>query len=528
MSTYVDKGGLMAEQLTFDFNAPLASLPQLWTPDDIFNSFDAVTIGRFREDGRVERKRVEVSQKDLGDYVSMWANTQPSGGIVFIGVDNIGRITGCRHAEERHINDLEQVRRFCLDGRLEFKRAAVKNYKGEDDFVIGLRVHYREDKLVETVSGEAYTREGDEKRELTETEKREIRLNKGELDVESERVPLNFPSDFDAPLMEQFRNNYVAKRALKDRFSVVDVLSLAKLGKHGPAGFEPNLACALLFANDPRTIVPGAFIRVIRYDGSEEQFGKKMNTIASFVADGPLPLQITRAEEFIGTQIREFTRLGRGGRFETKPEYPRDVWLEAIVNAAVHRSYNLRHMNIFVKMFEDKIVIESPGSFLPPTTPATVYDAHNPRNSNLMWALFYFDYVQCAFEGTRRMRQGMRDANLPDPLFLQKQSGTFQVSVTLENDLEHRKQYVRAEASSSISAELYAGLSEPEKMIVNYLADKARVNVTEACLIIARGWRETKAMLEGLEKKGILGRLPGKPKSKHRYYHLSKGSKVKV
>jgi predicted HTH transcriptional regulator len=77
---------------------------------------------------------------------------------------------------------------------------------------------------------------------------------------------------------------------------------------------------------------------------------------------------------------------------------------EAVVNAVVHRSYNLKNMNIFIKMFNDKFVVESPGAFLPPTTAETVFDAHNPRNPNTMWALYYFDFVQCAFEGTRRMR----------------------------------------------------------------------------------------------------------------------------
>lgn len=76
------------------------------------------------------------------------------------------------------------------------------------------------------------------------------------------------------------------------------------------------------------------------------------------------------------------------------------------------------------------MVVESPGAFLPPTTADTVFDAHNPRNPNIMWALYYFDFVQCAFEGTRRMRNEMRAANLPDPIFVQKTSGTFQVSVT--------------------------------------------------------------------------------------------------
>jgi ATP-dependent DNA helicase RecG len=128
--------------------------------------------------------------------------------------------------------------------------------------------------------------------------------------------------------------------------------------RRGSKGFEPSLGCALLFANDPRVIVPGAYIRVLRYDGAEEQFGRNLNIIADRQVEGPLPLQITAAKSFISSQIRNFTRLGRDGRFATNPEYPEDVWLEAVINAVVHRSYNLKNMNIFVKMFEDKFVVE--------------------------------------------------------------------------------------------------------------------------------------------------------------------------
>lgn len=119
---------MVSEQFEFDFNAPLAGLPQLWTPDDIFNTLDGPTLLRFKEDNRVERKRVEVSQRDLADYLSMWANTQPHGGIVFIGIENAGKITGCAHADVTHINDLEQVRRLCSDARIDFKRIPVRNH----------------------------------------------------------------------------------------------------------------------------------------------------------------------------------------------------------------------------------------------------------------------------------------------------------------------------------------------------------------------------------------------------------------
>ena len=518
---------MVDNQLELNFTAPLVTLPQLWTPDDIFNGCDEGIIRQFGEDSRVERKMASISQKLLSEYVSMWANTLPLGGVTFIGVRDDGTILGCKNTEQNHLNDLEAVRALCNDARLEFKRVSVTNLNNEDDFVLVMRVYYREDKLVETNDGKAFIREGDRRRSLTEQEKREIRLSKGELDVESEKTTLEFPGAFDLKLLGQYRGQYIAKRQLSDRYSIEDILALSKLGKTRNGKFEPNLACVLLFAKDPRAVVPGAYIRIIRYDGIDEQFGRRLNSVADRVIDGPLPLQIAQAEEFIESQMRNFTRLGGDGRFATKPEFPKEVWLEALVNAVVHRSYNLRNMNIFVKMFEDKFVVESPGSFLPPTTPETVYDAHNPRNSNTMWALYYFEFVQCAFEGTRRMRQAMREANLPDPIFVQRTTGQFQVSVTLENDYEHRRQFVRAEAATDINPDVYASLTESEKMIVNYLADQKKVNVTDAGLVIGMDWRETKAVLEGLLDKKVIDRTPGKHRSRHRFYFLRNTVKTK-
>lgn len=276
----------------------------------------------------------------------------------------------------------------------------------------------------------------------------------------------------------------------------------------------------MLFANDLRAVIPGAFIRVLRYEGSEEQFGQKMNAVADRIIEGPLPLQIAEAEKFIAPQIRNFTRLGPSARFVTSPEYPTDVWLEAIVNATVHRSYNLRHMNIFVKMFNDKIAIDSPGSFMPPTTATTVYDAHNPRNPNLMWGMYYFDFVQCAFEGTRRMRSGMREQGLPDPIFEQKTAGIFQVSVVLKNNIEHAKSFIRAEVAPVIDPIIFESLSQDERLLVNWMAEGKGLNVTEAMDVLNKDWRATKAIFDTLEDKKVVMRTPGKERDRNRKYLL--------
>ena len=200
-------------QLAFDFHTPLATLPQLWTPDDIYVPCDEAIVTQFSEDSRVERKLATINQRLLAEYVSMWANTQPMGGVTFLGISDKGQVVGCKGVAQGHLNDLESVRVLCPDGHLEFKRVGVTNERGEPDFILVMRVYYREDKLVETSSGEAFIREGDKKRRLTDTEKREIRLNKGELDVESERVSIRYPDDFDVDLLNQYRNDYVKKRS---------------------------------------------------------------------------------------------------------------------------------------------------------------------------------------------------------------------------------------------------------------------------------------------------------------------------
>jgi ATP-dependent DNA helicase RecG len=261
------------QQFGFEFNPPSGGLPELWTPDDIYAHCDQKTIEAFAEDRRVERKRFEISQRDFAAYLSMWANTQPSGGVTFVGVANDGTIRGCVHGSTDHLNEFETARKLCPDAHYELKRIPVTDADGKDNFVVAVRVYYRPDKLVETVDGSAYVREGDEKRLLTEAEKREIRLNKGELDAETERVTLAFPDAFDLTLMTQFRDAYVSKRSLPARYTVADVLQLCKLGKKIASGFVPNLACAILFAKDSRAIVPGAFIRVFRYEGTEEGLG---------------------------------------------------------------------------------------------------------------------------------------------------------------------------------------------------------------------------------------------------------------
>jgi len=58
-----------------------------------------------------------------------------------------------------------------------------------------------------------------------------------------------------------------------------------------------------------------------------------MNLVKDVVLELPLPTLIVEAQRAISAQLRDFTRLGPGGLFETVPEYPPFAWQEAVVNA---------------------------------------------------------------------------------------------------------------------------------------------------------------------------------------------------
>jgi len=495
----------MPEQLSFDFAPPSERLPQLWSVEEVFQAANQHILQKFKEDRRLDWKSSRIQPGALAESISMFANTAPDGGVIVVGIENDGKIAGCVSVGHARLNAIEQASRdFCPEARSNTRRMGVVNSAGEQDFVVLIHVEYRADRLVETTSSEAFIRVGDTKRKLSAEEKRELRINKGEIDYELEDVKLDYPDDFDQELISHYCSSYKNNRGIDPNHPNQDILALSHLGEIRTSKFKPNLACALVFGKDPARLTPGAKMRFLRFDGIEEGFGSKFNAVKDIWVEGSLPRQIVEMAKILRSQVRDFTRLGPDKKFYTRAEYPEEAWYEALVNACVHRSYNLKNMNIFVKMFDDRLVIESPGGFPPLVTPENIYSMHSPRNPHLMQAMFYLDFVKCAHEGTRRMRETMRESALPAPVFSQVEKGNLQVQVTLKNDIAHRKAFVDASAARLIGESIFAGLSEAEKLIINYLAEQKKINVTDCQRVTGRGWQFCKNLLDGLVQKRIL------------------------
>jgi len=472
--------------------------------DELFTSLTQELLEELTEDKRVERKPPGIHARALGDYFSMWANTPPDGGLVVVGIEDDGKCSGLSALGPNRLNELERCGHgFAPDARFESKRMRVTNSEGSEDLLLVIRVFYRTDKVVRTVGGDAFTRVGDQKRRLRDEELRLLEIDKGQIDFELEPSQQKFPDDFDLELIHEFAQSVRTKKGLDQSHSDLEILQQRRLGCDQRA-FAPNVACELLFAKDPVSRFPGCKVRFFRFDGEEERTGEKFNAVKDIVLEGPVPKPILQAEVVLDSQLRTFTRLGPDGKFYTGPEYPKPVWYEAIVNACVHRSYALRNMVIFVKMFDDRLVIESPGGLPPLVTPENIYDVHHPRNPRLMDAMYYLDFVKAANEGTRRMRDLMSQERLPRPEFNQKELEHPVLRVILRNNIKQRKVWIDSDAAPTVGAAMADTLTQNQRRAINFVAEHGEISVSQLQRLINKSWPTAKRVLVELQSRGVI------------------------
>lgn len=286
---------------------------------------------------------------------------------------------------QNQINNIEKAGVvYCADAKvLEPKRVAVTNLKGEQDFVIVLLIEYNKNLVVKNSKRNAYIRRGDERHKLTDNEIRLLAYDKGEINFETQSCKLEYPERFNLESISQWASNVRTIKNSGFELSDMEILENRMLGRIENGKFEPNIACALLFAKNPREVSPGCRVRIMRFDGNDVGVGEKYNETKRFVIEGTIPEIIVGASEALEAQLRTFSPLrdgDKGKRFYPTPEYPKTAWYEALVNACVHRSYGngMKNVDTIVRVFDDHLDIESPGPLPPFVTPENIYEKHVP------------------------------------------------------------------------------------------------------------------------------------------------------
>jgi ATP-dependent DNA helicase RecG len=245
----------MEKQLAIKFGEQLTVAEQraallLLGPDAIYARADEL-VGLLKESRKIERKPPGFQAKPLGEYLSMWSNTSPDGGLIAVGIADDGTIVGCADVEQKRLNELEKAGMDnCPDAKYDTKYVSVAKADGSSNCILLFRVHYHQTKVVETSDRRVFVRLGDSKKELkTDEERRQLRIDKGEVQHEKEPSGLIFPDDFDVDLINGWARNVRKYRGLTTESSDEKLLEIMHLGTRKGGSFVPNIACALIFAS---------------------------------------------------------------------------------------------------------------------------------------------------------------------------------------------------------------------------------------------------------------------------------------
>lgn len=360
-----------------------------------------------------DRKSIRTDAKNLAPVLVALANAD--GGVVVVGLSN-GVVEGVKDHAGR-INDFRQA---AIDHTVPPVRCAIDqigcvNSRGETDSLIVIRVDPGE-VVHESKGGDCYLHVGDESRKLPHDMRQELAFDRGQGQFDGHPADGTRVDDLDERLLRQFRD---ATRASGTFTQLLQARSLlTRQGAVTNAGY-------LLFAPRPGELFPQAHIRVIRYLSTQRGSGSRLAVDAEhdIRIEGPIPRQIEQAAKVIGKLIPKRRALRSSGLFEDEPIVPRDAWLEAVVNAVIHRSYSLGGDHIRVEIFPDRIEVESPGRFpglADPRRPLEIGRfARNPRIARVCADL---RIGQELGEGIRRIFDEMRRVGLTDPVYRQTQS----------------------------------------------------------------------------------------------------------
>ena len=121
--------------------------------------------------------------------------------------------------------------------------------------------------------------------------------------------------------------------------------------------------------------------------------------------------------DYIKTQMKEKTYLGHDGIFITEEEYSEFVRTEIVVNAATHRDYGIKGTDIQIKMFDDRLEVDSPGTFAGMVKKENIRYMHFSRNPKIAAFMKDYGYVKEYGEGVDRMCKELEAIGLPDPVF---------------------------------------------------------------------------------------------------------------
>ncbi|WP_218824196.1 ATP-binding protein [Achromobacter xylosoxidans] len=355
-----------------------------------------------KESHFVDLKSAQISPAKLTKTISAFANT--SGGEIYVGIEEVEGNSGTErmwngYADFEAANGVFQVLEQMSPLGTNFQ-AEFLNCDGMNGHVLHLTVFKTKD-IVFASDGKAYVRRNAQSLPVVGEEAHDrLKYDKGVKSFEDELV------DVDA---SEISNSNVIISFLLDLIPTAEPdVWLQK--QRVVLDKRPTVCGVLLFSDNPQSLLPKrSAIKVLRYQ-TKKDAERDFLAFDPLTIEGPVYSLIYDAVDKIKEVIETIERLGPNGM--EKIEYPQEALHEILTNAVLHRDYSIA-ADVQVRIFDNRIEIESPGKLPGHVTVANIERTQYARNPQLVRLINKFrnppnkdvgEGLNTAFEAMNKIR----------------------------------------------------------------------------------------------------------------------------
>lgn len=425
-------------------------------------------------------KRTAIAPAKLSESVSAFANM--SGGELYVGIGEIkndaGKVTdrewmgfANQEAANAHIKVIQEMTPLGTHCKFEYLKADDRS-----GYVLHIVV-FKVREVVLATDRNAYVRKGPQNIRIKDDESlRRLRLDKGLQSFEDETLDVDGERLYSSEALRKFMAHKVPGTDPLYWLKKQNLIISAK----------PTVSGILLFDDEPQAVIPKrSAIKIYRYKSKSTEGDRDTLAFTPLTIEGCAYRLIYDAVEKTKELIEGIKRLGPSGLESVV--YPDETLHEIITNAVLHRDYSIAN-DIHIRIFDNRVEVESPGRLSGHVTVGNIRDEQSIRNPKLVRLINMFENPpnKDVGEGINTAFDAMKRKRLKEPIIIEKDNA-------LLVNIRHES------------------LASPAEAVMKYL--ETHEEITNAIARELTGIRSENSMKDvflALKKAGSLELVPGK------------------
>ena len=376
------------------------------------------------ENSHVEFKSEAVSNEDLSIVMISFLNGQ--GGIILLGVEDDGIITGIAGSLDKKMNAINQI----AYNRVKPAIIPILNsFIIKNKLIISIKLEKGIQKPYYLIKNEKiifYIRVGTTCRLASPEQVAVLYANHPSVHYDVSPVPTLLINYLDERRIRHYFLDIkkLTEKYYKDKYGTLCINS--RLVIKLTDSLVATLAGGLLFGREASQFIPSAGIRCAAFEGDNKDYkmlDKKFLDLpiipyeynGVIVEDG----MIEQAIQFVETNTKKKSIM-QGIKRIDQPEYPIETLREVFTNALVHRDYSLYGGQVQLLIFSDRLEVRSPGKLSNTLTIDMIKEgASYTRNPVLMKFAENYGYVEHLGMGIpEKIIKPILNLGYPEPEFI--------------------------------------------------------------------------------------------------------------